>query len=60
MKYMLSGFLSVPELKKILQNPVYSLDTKLQILETASGGNMAKCSKRFYGLIFGRNRQNML
>jgi F-type H+-transporting ATPase subunit delta len=60
MKYVLSGFLSVPELKKALQNPVYTLDTKLQILETASGGNTAKCLKRFYKFIFDKNRQNLL
>jgi F-type H+-transporting ATPase subunit delta len=60
MKFLSYGFLSVPELKKILQNPVLSLDTKLQVLETASGGNMTKCSQQFYRFIFQKEKHDLL
>ncbi|MDR2383245.1 MAG: F0F1 ATP synthase subunit delta [Prevotellaceae bacterium] len=60
MKYLAHGFLSVPELKKFLQNPVLSLDTKIQALETASGGNVTKCSKHFYEFIFSKEKNDLL
>jgi F-type H+-transporting ATPase subunit delta len=60
MKFLSHGFLSVPELKKFLQNPVIPLETKLQVLETASGGNAAKCSRHFYEFIFSKEKHDLL
>jgi F-type H+-transporting ATPase subunit delta len=60
MKFLSHGFLSVPELKKIMQNPVLPLYTKLQILETASGGNVTECSKHFYEFIFSKEKHDLL
>jgi F-type H+-transporting ATPase subunit delta len=60
MKYLSHGFLSVPELKKFLQNPVLTLDTKIKALETASGGNVTKCSKHFYEFIFSKEKHDLL
>jgi F-type H+-transporting ATPase subunit delta len=60
MKFLSYSFLSVPVLKKFLQNPVLTLDIKLQALETASGGNVTKCSKRFYKFIFNKEKHDLL
>jgi F-type H+-transporting ATPase subunit delta len=60
MKFLSNGFLSVPELKKFLQNPILSQEIKLQALETASGGNVTKSSKHFYEFVFGREKQDLL
>ncbi|MDR1886448.1 MAG: F0F1 ATP synthase subunit delta [Prevotellaceae bacterium] len=60
MKYLSHGFLSVPELKKFLQNPILPLETKLKVLETAAGGNAAKCSAHFYEFLFGREKEDLL
>ena len=43
MKFLSHAFLSVPELKKFLHNPVFPFTSKLQALETASGGYVTKC-----------------
>jgi F-type H+-transporting ATPase subunit delta len=60
MKFLLHGFLSVPELRKFLQNPVLTLDAKLQALKTASGGNVTTCSRHFYEFIFGKEKHDLL
>jgi F-type H+-transporting ATPase subunit delta len=60
MKFLSYTFLSVPELKKILQNPVLSLEIKVQMLETASGGNITKCSKRFFEFVFNKEKHDLL
>ncbi|MDR1130447.1 MAG: ATP synthase F1 subunit delta, partial [Prevotellaceae bacterium] len=60
MKLMSSVFLSVPELRKFLQNPVITLETKLQALETASGNSAAKCLRHFYEFIFDREKHDLL
>jgi F-type H+-transporting ATPase subunit delta len=59
MKYLSHMFLTVPELKKMLQNPVLTLEKKLQILATASG-NTTKCSRHFFEFIFKREKQDLL
>jgi F-type H+-transporting ATPase subunit delta len=60
MKFLSRIFLSVPELKKTLQSPVLAIGTKLQILETASGGNITKCSKHFFEFLFHKEKQDLL
>jgi F-type H+-transporting ATPase subunit delta len=60
MKFLSYAFLSVPELKKSLQNPVLSLAVKVQMLETASGGNITKCSKHFFEFIFNKEKHDLL
>ncbi|MDR1339912.1 MAG: ATP synthase F1 subunit delta [Prevotellaceae bacterium] len=60
MKLLSSVFLSVPELRKFLQSPVTALDAKLQILETASGSSISKCSKHFYEFIFDKEKHDLL
>ncbi|MDR1169505.1 MAG: ATP synthase F1 subunit delta [Prevotellaceae bacterium] len=60
MKFLSHGFLSVPELKEFLQNPVLTLEIKLQALETASGGNVTKSLKHFYEFVFLREKHDLL
>jgi F-type H+-transporting ATPase subunit delta len=60
MKFLSQGFLSVPELKKFLLSPVIKQEIKLKLLETASGGRMANCSKHFYEFIFAREKHDLL
>jgi F-type H+-transporting ATPase subunit delta len=60
MKFLSHGFLTVPELKKFLQSPVLTLDTKLQALETASGGNVTKSSQQFYEFVFRKEKHDLL
>jgi F-type H+-transporting ATPase subunit delta len=60
MKFLSNGFLSVPELKKFLQSPVLTLNTKLKALETASGGNVSKSSRQFYEFVFEKEKHDLL
>jgi F-type H+-transporting ATPase subunit delta len=60
MKFLSNSFLTVPELKKFLQNPVLTLDTKIHALETASGGNVTKSSRQFYEFVFDREKHDLL
>jgi F-type H+-transporting ATPase subunit delta len=60
MKYLSHGFLTVPELRKTLQNPILSFETKEKVLETATGSNTTKCVKHFFEFIFSREKQDLL
>jgi F-type H+-transporting ATPase subunit delta len=60
MKYLSHAFMSVSGLKRILQNPVLTLEIKLQLLETASGGSLSECSKHFLAFIFNKEKQDLL
>ncbi|MDR2286580.1 MAG: ATP synthase F1 subunit delta [Prevotellaceae bacterium] len=60
MKFLLHSYLFVPELKKFLQSPVLTLETKIQALETASGGNVTKSSRQFYEFVFDKEKHDLL
>jgi F-type H+-transporting ATPase subunit delta len=60
MKLFADVLIAVPQLKKFLQNPVLSLNAKLQALETAAGSNVSNCLRHFFEFIFDKEKQDLL
>ncbi|MCD8165364.1 MAG: F0F1 ATP synthase subunit delta [Bacteroides sp.] len=58
---ILSGnFLKVPKLKIALNNPILSGKEKLDLLKSATGGNMSRELERFMELVLKNHREKLL
>lgn len=56
MKFLMYQLLSVPELRRYLNNPMMNADSKIELLATAAGGAICTASERFFRFIMERDK----
>lgn len=60
MSLMANSYLQVPDLRKALDNPLLSMDAKIDLLCNAAGGNVSDELKRFFSLVLKEHREKFM
>lgn len=60
MHTLAQSYLSVPELKFTIDNPMLSKDSKSQLLITAAGSDVSELSKSFINLVLKEDRESVM
>ena len=60
MSTLADSYLQVPALRKALDNPLLSVEAKIDLLRSASGGNVSKETERFFALVLKEHREKFI
>ena len=60
MRNVISAYSVNPKLRSVLDNPVLGTKDKLQLIESAGGGNVSDAYNRFVQLLLNQRRENHL
>jgi F-type H+-transporting ATPase subunit delta len=60
MQLLLQSYIQVPQLRFTIDNPIIAKEKKMELVETAAGGNASEITRRFIQLVFKEGRESSL
>ena len=60
MQTLAESYISVPELRRTIENPMIARDDTVRVLQSAAGGEVSSITKRLIELVLKEGRENMM